>query len=164
MADIGAPGLALGHAFGRIGCLFAGCCFGERVDASNPFAIVYPDYPAGYPSGLAAPPHVPLFGAPLLEAGFLCILSIILSILFLILRRPGLTTAIYLLGYGVWRFIIEYWRGDAIRGAFGPFTTSQYVSILLVICGLAILIGGAGGISYNYRREATGDDEKGVCL
>jgi phosphatidylglycerol:prolipoprotein diacylglycerol transferase len=139
-ADIGAPGLAIGHAVGRVGCLLGGCCYGEEVSASNPFAVFYPDYPAGYPINVVAPSHVPLLAVPLMETIFLAILSLVLSVVFLRSRKRGLTASIYLIAYGVWRFTIEFWRGDAIRGTYGIFTTSQYVSLLLIVCGLAIII------------------------
>jgi len=139
-ADIGAPGIAIGHAIGRVGCLLGGCCYGEEVSASSPLAIFYPDYPAGYPVGVAAPSHVPLLAVPLMETIFLAILSAALSVVFIISRKRGLTASIYLIAYGIWRFTIEFWRGDAIRGAYGIFTTSQYVSLLLIACGLAIFV------------------------
>ena len=63
VVDVFAPGLALGHVFGRIGCFFAGCCYGRLCDASAWYALRFPDVPSGI-----APPHLPLYPTQLIES------------------------------------------------------------------------------------------------
>jgi len=128
--DIFAPALALAHAIGRVGCFFAGCCFGVPVPYNHPFSVVYPT------ASLGAPPGISLLAAPLLEASFLLILFIALAILCLVRKKPGLGATVYLLVYPVGRFILEYFRGDIIRGNYGLFTTSQIISVLVLAFGV----------------------------
>jgi len=128
--DIFAPALALAHGIGRIGCLLGGCCYGIEVAAGHPFAIVYPA------ASLAAPAGVPLLAVPLIEAVFLFALSIIMMIVFFACKKPGLCAPIYLLAYPIGRFILEFYRGDIIRGAYWGITTSQIISIALFVFGV----------------------------
>ncbi|MCL2694707.1 MAG: prolipoprotein diacylglyceryl transferase [Clostridiales bacterium] len=134
MLDVAAAPLALGHALGRIGCLMGGCCYGQEVCAAHPFAIVYPEV------SLGAPPNVPLLAVPLLEAVFLVILAIALALLFVRARQRGLTVAVYLLAYSVWRFVLEFFRGDAVRGVYAGLSTSQYVSLALFLFGIGVIL------------------------
>jgi len=140
MIDIGAVVVPLGHAFGRIGCLLGGCCYGEEVSIENPFAVVYPEYPIPELSAFVAPDGVPLLNVPGLESAFLLALFVFQALLFIRGNRDGRNLAAYLIGYGTWRFIIEYYRGDALRGIYGPFSTSQYVALALIIAGALLLI------------------------
>ncbi len=133
LLDTYAPGIALGHAVGRMGCLFAGCCYGVPVSAHHPFAVVYP------PESLAAPHGVPLFAAPLVEAVFLFALAIVLSVIYLKSKKTGYCIAIYLMAYAVERFILEFFRGDLVRGSYGGLSTSQYISIPLFLLGAVII-------------------------
>ncbi len=127
--DLAAPSLALAQAFGRIGCFFNGCCYG--VAYQGPGAVIYPDgaYP---PSGIG------LFPSQLAESLFLFLLS---GLLILILSKSpsrGSTTGFYLLVYGLFRFAIEYLRGDP-RGAIFIFSTSQFLSLFAIAFGIAFL-------------------------
>lgn len=124
------PCIPLGHAFGRIGCLLAGCCYGIPTDL--PIGIVYPE---GMPS---APAGVPLFPVQPLES---LILILIFGILILYTRRerlPSRVVGLYFLLYAISRFFLENLRYDAIRGHFGLWSTSQWISagLLLTGCGL----------------------------
>lgn len=132
--DISAPALALAHAIGRMGCFFAGCCFGRAVPYNHRLAIVYP------PASLAAPSGIPLIAVPLIEAGFLLILSAVLVVLFLVTGRRGICASVYLIVYPIGRFILEFFRGDIMRGRYGLLTTSQYISIGVFIFGVLFLI------------------------
>jgi phosphatidylglycerol:prolipoprotein diacylglycerol transferase len=140
LLDIGAVGVPLAHSIGRVGCMFGGCCWGTVTAQDNPFSIIYPTYPMEAPSGITAPSGIPLWNVPIMEAAFLAILFIINFIIYHRSRRNGICFAVYLLLYGTWRFAIEYIRGDAIRGKYYIFTTSQYISILLIITGILILV------------------------
>jgi len=134
--DAFAPGIALGHAVGRLGCLMAGCCFGRPT--SVPWAITFHSPTAAIETG--TPLGQPLHPTQLYEAGaeFL-----ILGVLLWLERRgrpfPGRTFWSYMLLYAVARFLIEFYRGDP-RGAVGIFSTSQFVSIILAPLAIVMLV------------------------
>lgn len=136
VTDVFAPGIALGHVIGRMGCLFAGCCFGRPTDVA--WAITFhSEYAA---QNIGTPLNVPLHPTQLYEAG-----AELLILVFLLLTErkgrpfPGRTFWGYLLLYGVSRFIIEFYRGDS-RGMVGDFSTSQFVSMLIVPLAILMLI------------------------
>lgn len=132
--DIAAPAIALGHSIGRIGCLMGGCCFGMEVSSTHPFAIVYPAVSRGAPAG------VPLLAVPVIESVFLLVLAGVLTVVYLKSKKQGLPAVGYLIFYSVGRFILEFFRGDVIRGTYGWFTTSQYISIGLFVFGIIYFI------------------------
>ena len=106
------------HCFGRIGCFLGGCCYGIPYDGI--FAVTYPE--ASLP-----PSDVSLFPVQVVEAVCLMILF------FVILKvKEKYRLEAYLLIYGILRFVLEYFRYDEERGSFLVFSTSQWVSILLV--------------------------------
>ncbi len=128
--DLFAPSLSLAHAFGRIGCFCAGCCYGVECDCA--ISVTFPE-------GAIAPAGVPRLPTQLMESAFLFLLTLVLV---LILRRKkafGTVTSWYLILYGVWRFGIEFIRGDE-RGMIGVLSTSQFISIFAVLAGAALLI------------------------
>jgi len=133
IADIFAPALAVAHSFGRIGCFLGGCCYGIPVSASHPFAVVFPIASQGAPAG------TPLLATQLIEAASLLILAVILAAVYK--KNAGTGLSVYLYGalYSVIRFILEFYRGDTVRGLYGWFSTSQYISILIFITS-AVLI------------------------
>jgi phosphatidylglycerol---prolipoprotein diacylglyceryl transferase len=137
VTDAFAPGIALGHVIGRLGCLFAGCCFGIRAE-DLPWAITFhSEYAA---QNVGTPLNVPLHPTQLYEAGA----ELIILILLLVTERkgrpfPGRTFWGYMFLYGVSRFIIEFYRGDA-RGMIGSFSTSQFVSLIIVPLSIIMLI------------------------
>ena len=134
--DVFAPGIALGHVVGRFGCLFAGCCFGKPT--TLPWGITFKDPFAA--ANVGTPLGVPLHPTQLYEAGAE---FIILMVLLFTERkgRPfaGRTFWLYMLLYAVSRFIIEFFRGDD-RGAVGPLSTSQFISVLLVPLAIGMLV------------------------
>jgi len=135
VTDVFAPGIALGHVIGRMGCLFAGCCFGRRTDV--PWAITFTDPYAA--ENVGTPLNVALHPTQLYEAGAELL---ILGVLLLLERRgrafPGRTFWSYMLFYGVSRFIIEFYRGDS-RGMIGALSTSQFVSVVIVPLSIIML-------------------------
>ena len=141
VTDVFAPGIALGHVIGRLGCLLAGCCFGREA-AGLPWAITFHSEFAH--QNVGTPLGVPLHPTQLYEAGAELL---ILGVLLLTERRgrpyPGRTFWSYMLLYGISRFIIEFYRGD-VRGTvdfFGSLlSTSQFVSVLLVPLSLIMLV------------------------
>lgn len=104
------PALCLGHAIGRIGCLLAGCCYGS---------------PTEWWWGLWIN-HSHRHPTQLLEAIVLFSLGI-----FLLKSKQSrvLLFIYYLLIYGAARFLLEFLRGDEIRGSWGPLTPSQWISL-----------------------------------
>lgn len=115
--------ITIAHGFGRIGCLFAGCCHGKVTDEWY-----------GIWNAEVGAKTVPI---PLYEAVFLFVLSALMIILLFRLDFKYNMT-LYLISYGIWRFVIEYFRAD-YRGDFIPgLSPSQFWSIVMVIGGIAI--------------------------
>ncbi|MFP5257528.1 MAG: prolipoprotein diacylglyceryl transferase [Acidobacteriota bacterium] len=133
----------LGHAFGRLGCFFGGCCFGAPSDG-----LLGVRFPAGSPAFLqhrslgllpdGAVASLPVHPSQLYET--VGNLALFAGLMLLSRSRnlpPGRLTACYLTGYAALRFVLEFWRGDAIRGLYNGLSTSQYVA-LAVVLGTAI--------------------------
>ena len=134
--DVFAPGIALGHVTGRLGCLAAGCCYGKPTDV--PWAIVFTNPLAA--SNVGTPLGIPLHPTQLYEAGAALI---ILALLLATERRgrpfPGRTFWAYMFLYAISRYIIEMYRGDPRGNVFGMFSTSQFISIVLAPLSLVML-------------------------
>lgn len=128
--DIAVPCLALAQAFGRIGCFFNGCCYGIPYEG---FGAIH------YPAGAYPPAEIGLFPSQLTESAFLFLLTALLIGILSKSRKPGLTTGFYLIFYGMFRFINEFFRSDP-RGAIGFLSTSQLISLVIIIAGLLFLL------------------------
>lgn len=128
--DLVAPSFILAQGFGRIGCFCAGCCYGSP--SNSRLAVVFP-------AGSSAPAGVPLLPTQLFETAFCFLFAAVLIYIFWHQKRYGLTTGWYFIGYGVWRFIIEFFRSDD-RGAVGTLSTSQFIGIFIVLAGIAFLL------------------------
>ena len=127
------PFIPLGHAIGRIGCVMAGCCYGFEYEGF--FALYYKNALSGISPEQGYFPVQPL--ESLLNVG-ICLLLLWLS--KNTKRKFGLLSW-YLALYAVARFFLEMLRGDAVRGIFSGFSTSQHISLaLLALCGLRLLI------------------------
>jgi phosphatidylglycerol:prolipoprotein diacylglycerol transferase len=134
--DVFAPGIALGHVIGRLGCLFAGCCYGKPTDL--PWGITFTDPFAA--ANVGTPLNRPLHPTQLYEAGAEALILIILLATESRGRRfAGRTFWLYMLLYAVSRFIIEIFRGDP-RGNVGILSTSQFISVLLAPLAIAMLV------------------------
>ncbi len=130
LTDYFIPGLVIGHAFGRIGCFFAGCCYG--MECETPISVVFP-------AGGAAPAGIPLLPTQLMESAFLFLLCAFL-VWRLTKKKPfGTVSGWYMVLYGVWRFVIEFFRSDE-RGAVGALSTSQFISLFVFAGGVALLL------------------------
>jgi len=137
VADVLAAPLALAHAFGRLGCFAAGCCFGVATGQPVPwYAVVFHDEAA---RTIGTPLGVPLHPVQLYEAGSNLLLFLVL--LWLFLRRPpdGNVAAVYLLLYAGTRFLWEFLRADE-RGFLGPLSTSQWLALAVAAATTAILL------------------------
>jgi len=134
--DVFAPGIALGHVVGRLGCLFAGCCYGKPTDL--PWGITFTDPFAA--ANVGTPLNRPLHPTQLYEAGAEALILIILLATESRGRRfAGRTFWLYMLLYAISRFIVEIFRGDP-RGNVGIFSTSQFISVLLAPLAIAMLV------------------------
>jgi phosphatidylglycerol:prolipoprotein diacylglycerol transferase len=135
--DAFAPGIALGHVIGRMGCLMAGCCFGRPTDL--PWAITFTDPFAE--SNVGTPLGTPLHPTQLYEAGAeLLILGLLLGTERKGRYFAGRTFWLYILLYGISRYIIEFYRGDPRGLVFGVLSTSQFISAILVPLSLVMLV------------------------
>jgi phosphatidylglycerol:prolipoprotein diacylglycerol transferase len=135
-ADAYAPGIALGHVIGRLGCLLAGCCFGKPTDL--PWGVTFTSPVAA--SNVGTPLGIPLHPTQLYDAGAeLLILAILL--IFEKRGRPfaGRTFWLYMLLYAISRFIVEIFRGDE-RGMMLGLATSQLVSLVVVPVAIVMLL------------------------
>jgi len=138
MSDLLSAVVPLGHAFGRVGCFFYGCCYGRDSDA---WCAV--TFPAGSPSWYEHGQRlVSVLPTQLFEAVALLVLFAVLMAIWRIPeRRRGLVTGVYMIGYAAIRFGMEYLRGDP-RAAVGPFSISQTISIGLACVGAAFILAG----------------------
>ena len=133
--DVFAPGIALGHVTGRLGCLAAGCCYGRPTDVA--WAITFTDPQAA--ANVGTPLGIPLHPTQLYEAGAALL---ILGLLLATERRgrvfAGRTFWSYMLLYAISRFAVEFYRGDP-RGEFLGLSTSQVIALVLAPLSLAML-------------------------
>ncbi len=132
-ADTIAPGVALGHGIGRLGCFFAGCCYGRQCDL--PIAVQF-----SHPESLA-PLHVPLHPTQIYMVAANLILFFILIFLQRRKRFHGMIFLSYIILYSVFRFIIEFFRGDFRGDVYFEFlSVSQGIGILAIVIALAAMV------------------------
>ncbi len=131
LLDIFGICVPLFHTFGRIGCFFGGCCYG--IESRFGF-IITNNHLVPLLNGVRRLP------ISLIEAFFNLVIFLILLFLF---KRQHLKCKLvyaYMLMYSPLRFCTEFFRGDDIRGFWGPLSTSQWVSIVLFVWGSAVFI------------------------
>jgi len=131
--DAFAPGLALGHAIGRIGCFAAGCCYGKQTN--HWWGVVFHNPLAKSITG--TPLGVPLEPTQLFESAVE--LANFFFLMWLLKRRKfdGQVFGAFMFIYGVARFFLEYLRDDPGRGSVfgGAMTGTQLIAIALVLAG-----------------------------
>ncbi len=127
--DIYAVVLPIGHAIGRVGCFFAGCCYGIPCS----FGVVYTQTVGQTPLGIR------LFPIQLAEAVFLVILFVVQYFVYSKTRK-GTATFTYCLSYSAIRFVLEFLRGDAERGKLGLLSTSQWICVGIACITIAVYI------------------------
>lgn len=124
--------IPLFHGFARIGCYFGRCCYGIVADGA--FCSHFFEH------------RLPV---QLMESGFNFLLFVGLLLLFYYRKRMrGKLVRVYLWAYATFRFLIEFFRDDAVRGGFGPLSFSQWVS-LGILLGLIVR-----ACILRYRRKA----------
>lgn len=155
--DLIIPEVAIAQGFGRIGCFLAGCCYGRQTDSA--FGVIFPE-------GSLAPAGVKLIPTQLISAAgdilFAVILIVISDVVFKSVvygnsrndaessektasrsKKFGYVAGdigcLYLWMYGVGRFLIEFLRND-YRGAVGALSTSQFISLFIVLGGIVLFV------------------------
>ena len=119
-SDVFAVVIPLFHTFGRVGCFFAGCCYGVEWE----YGLM------GRVLSSGKHEYVTRFPVQLAEAFLLILLFVVLLLLYLKNTCKGRLMTVYLSVYAVIRFILEFLRGDEIRGHLWIFSTSQWISLL----------------------------------
>ena len=139
--DAFSPGLALGHAIGRVGCFAAGCCYGKETTHwwGVTFTSKIAEANAGTPLGTALEP------TQLIESAAELIIFGVLTWMFARKKFDGQIFGAYLFLYGIARFLIEFLRGDPGRG--GPYFGGMLSGTQLISIGLVL----AGGIIWYLR-------------
>lgn len=128
--DLVMPSVALAQGFGRIGCLLAGCCYGRETDSA--FHIIFHE-------SQIAPNGVPLIPTQAISsaANFLHF-----AVLLWIAKKgkgDGQVAGFYLIFYSIGRSLIELLRDDP-RGTVGGLSTSQFISLFILITGVAMVL------------------------
>lgn len=132
--DVFAPGIAIGHAIGRIGCFVAGCCWGAPTHL--PWAVTFTS-PESH-DRFGTPIDIPLHPSQLYESGAELI---ILAVLLWMLRRPhrdGAIVAWYLILYSIVRFLVEFVRNHEQALVWG-LSLTQWISLATAVAAAALL-------------------------
>jgi phosphatidylglycerol---prolipoprotein diacylglyceryl transferase len=129
--DVVAVALPLGHAFGRLGCFLNGCCYGKPTEC-----LLGVEFPAGTPPAEHYP-GLHLHPVQIYEVFANLIFFSLLLLVFKKVKR-GQLVSLYFIGYGIIRFVDEFFRGDHIKLIFGIFTKAQFIGLFLIPCGLVM--------------------------
>ncbi len=128
--DLVMPSVALGQGFGRIGCLLAGCCYGRETDSW--FHIVFTE-------SQIAPNGVPLLPTQIISSGADFLHCLVLIWIAKRAKGDGQVGGCYLIFYSIGRTLIELLRDDP-RGAVGGLSTSQFISLFILLVGVAMVV------------------------
>lgn len=128
--DLVLPAVALAQGFGRIGCFFAGCCYGRETDSALGITYWQSDFA---PNGVKLVPTQIYSSIGDFAMAFL--------LMAYAKKKPakGRVAAGYCIMYSIGRFIIEMFRND-YRGEYGPFSTSQLISIFILAIGIGMYV------------------------
>lgn len=128
--DLVLPAVAFAQGCGRIGCFFAGCCYGRET--TSPLGITYwqSDFA---PNGVKLVPTQIYSSIGDFAMAFL--------LMAYAKKEPakGRVAAGYCILYSIGRFVIEIFRND-YRGEYGPFSTSQLISIFILAIGIVMYV------------------------
>ena len=128
--DLVMPSVALGQAFGRIGCLLAGCCYGRETDGW--FHVVFTE-------SMIAPNGVKLIPTQLISSGADLLHCLVLLWIAKRAKGDGQVGGFYLIFYSIGRTLIEMLRDDP-RGAVGGLSTSQFISLFILLAGVIMVV------------------------
>lgn len=126
--DLAIPSLPLAQGFGRIGCFLAGCCYGSVT--SLPIGVEFDNSPF-------APANVHVHPTQIYSSVFDFMLAFFLLWYARRERKKGRVFSLYLIIYSIGRFLIEFLRDDP-RGSVSIFSTSQFISLFVVIIGVLL--------------------------
>ncbi len=126
--DVVMPSVALAQGFGRLGCFFAGCCYGRETDSPFHIMFTHSDF---------APNGVWLIPTQLMSSAGDFLIALFLISFSTWNPKKGRVGALYLILYGCGRFVIEFFRGDP-RGSVGALSTSQLISLVIVAAGVIL--------------------------
>jgi len=128
-SDVFAPGLAIGHAIGRLGCFAAGCCYGKPT--SLPWAVTFTS-----PDANGAPLGVPLHPTQIYEAIVESLICVVLYQMAKRTHKDGAIISLYLILSAIARFLVEFVRShDEANPLGGPFTLEQWISVAVCLTG-----------------------------
>lgn len=149
-ADVVAPGVALGHAVGRIGCFLAGCCWG--ASCRLPWAVTFTDPETHKLFG--TPLHQPLHPTQLYESAAEAAVCAILVWRIRRPHRPGTIVGLYLALYSSARLLVEFVRAHQQPNPLeGPLSASQWIALGLLGVGVWAMRRG-GTVASGLRRSA----------
>ena len=136
LLDILGPAMALAHAFGRVSCFMQGCCFGKPAPAWFKLAV---QFPQGSPAAYRYPSIItggsePVYPVQLFESAGNILMCAVLLLLLRKRKYAGTIGGVYLILYGVMRFLIEFMRGDHTDSILG-LTPSQFIAVAIAIPG-----------------------------
>ena len=135
--DAFAPGIAIGHAIGRLGCFAAGCCWGVVCD--KPWAVTFHNEDAEKLVGVLL--NKPLHPTQLYEAASEALLFAFLWWRSKQAHRPGEILGLYLVFSSIARFIIEFYREhQQVRPFGGPFSLTQWIALGLLLPGIYLVV------------------------
>lgn len=150
--DLVMPSVALAQGFGRIGCFLAGCCYGIETDCAIGIVFQNSQY---------APNGVKLLPTQLISSGLDFLNFGVLVWLSKRKKGDGQIAGLYLIFYSIGRFVLEFFRGDLIRGNVGTLTTSQFISIFILLIGVGLMIIRNGKfVAVEAEKEAAGQQEE----
>lgn len=129
--DLVMPSIALAQGFGRLGCFLAGCCYG--IETNSILGIIF--HESDY-----APNGLRLIPTQLISSGLDFLNFLALVLISKRVKADGQVAGFYLIFYSVGRFILEFYRGDLIRGSVGVLSTSQFISIFLFLFGCILTL------------------------
>jgi phosphatidylglycerol---prolipoprotein diacylglyceryl transferase len=136
-ADTFAPGIAIGHAIGRLGCFAAGCCWGKETNL--PWAVTFHNPQAWALTGV--PLETPLHPSQLYEFASEALLFAFLYWRFQRPHEPGRIIGLYLVISSVARFLIEFTRFHEQALPFGlPLSITQWIAIGVALAGTLLLV------------------------
>lgn len=126
VVDYMTPSIPLFHIFGRIGCALSGCCYG--IESS--WGIHNSKFPG-----------VTLFPVQIIESFCNLLIFVMLMVIQKIRKNDKHTTEIYLISYGICRFVLEFFRGDEARGIWPDgLSSSQHIALVMIIAATTVLL------------------------
>jgi len=167
VADITAPFLALGHGIGRLGCFAYGCCYGKPTDSF--LGTAFPRYPRDPALALeGSPAYIEHLYSHQIAEGSLWSLPVhptqlysfaglvLIGVLLYLIKRKwqpfyGSILSLYFVFYGIFRFIVEFYRGDRNPTHFGALSDQQVFCFVFIALGVGLFL----WLRHRNRRLAT---------